>query len=200
MNILSIQFVKSCASASQFPRYQHPEIAFFGRSNVGKSSLINMLMKKKNLVKTGSKPGVTKTVNFFLLNDSISIADLPGFGYAKVPLEIKKAFLPLIRKYIDSRDNLKLAFLLIDIRRTPDRFELELLSHLAKRRVPAAITLTKCDKLSRNQREQRIRLICGELGITREALFLTSAKSGDGRKEMLRLIEEYAVALRGTGD
>jgi len=200
VNILSIQFVKSCASASQFPRYQHPEIAFFGRSNVGKSSLINMLMKKKNLVKTGSKPGVTKTVNFFLLNDSISIADLPGFGYAKVPLEIKKAFLPLIRKYIDSRDNLKLAFLLIDIRRTPDRFELELLSHLAKRRVPAAITLTKCDKLSRNQREQRIRLICGELGITREALFLTSAKSGDGRKEMLRLIEEYAVALRGTGD
>ena len=123
MNILNIQFVKSCASASQFPRYQHPEIAFFGRSNVGKSSLINMLMKKKNLVKTGSKPGVTKTVNFFLLNDSISIADLPGFGYAKVPLEIKKAFLPLIKRYIDSRDNLKLAFLLIDIRRTPDRFE-----------------------------------------------------------------------------
>jgi GTP-binding protein len=200
VNILNIQFVKSCASASQFPRYQHPEIAFLGRSNVGKSSLINMLMKKKNLVKTGSKPGVTKTVNFFLLNDSISIADLPGFGYAKVPLEIKKAFLPLIRKYIDSRENLKLAFLLIDIRRTPDRFEMELLSHLAKRRVPAAITLTKCDKLSRNQREQRIRLIAGELGISSDALFLTSAKSGDGRREMLRLIEEYAVPQRGTAD
>jgi GTP-binding protein len=151
-----------------------------------------MLMKKKNLVKTGSKPGVTRTVNFFLLNDSISIADLPGFGYAKLPVEIKKAFLPLIRKYVDFRGNLKLAFLLIDIRRTPERFELELLSHLAKRRVPAAITLTKCDKLSRNQREQRIRLIGRELGISRDALFLTSAKSGDGRKEVLRLIEEYA--------
>ncbi len=199
MNILSIQFVKSCASASQFPRYQHPEIAFFGRSNVGKSSLINMLMKKKNLVKTGSKPGVTRTVNFFLLNDSISIADLPGFGYAKLPLEIKKAFLPLIRKYIERRDNLKLAFLLIDIRRTPDRFELEILSHLAKRKVPSAITLTKCDKLSRNQREQRMRLIGRELGISRDALFPTSAKSGDGRREMLRLIEEYADTRR-AGD
>lgn len=200
MNILSVQFVKSCSSASQFPRYRYPEFAFFGRSNVGKSSLINMLMKKKNLVKTGSKPGVTKTVNFFLLNDSISIADLPGFGYAKVPLEIKKAFLPLIRKYIDNRDNLRLAFLLIDIRRIPDRFELEILSHLSKRRVPAAITLTKCDKLSRNQREQRIRLISRELEISRDALFMTSAKSGDGRKEMLRLIEEYAVPLNGPGD
>jgi GTP-binding protein len=200
VKIRTIQFVKSCAATSQFPRYLYPEFAFLGRSNVGKSSLINMLMKKKDLVKTGSKPGVTKTVNFFVLNDCISIADLPGFGYAKVPLEIKKAFLPLIRNYIDKRDNLKLAFLLIDIRRTPDRFEMDLLSQLTKRKIPAAITLTKCDKLSRNQREQRIRLISQELDITRDALFLTSAKTGDGRREMLGLIEEYTGLFHRTVD
>jgi GTP-binding protein len=117
-----------------------------------------------------------------------------------VPLEIKKAFIPLIRNYIDTRDNLKLAFLLIDIRRTPDRFEMDLLSHLTKRKIPAAITLTKCDKLSRNQREQRIRLISQELDITRDALFLTSAKTGDGRREMLGLIEEYTGLFHSTGD
>jgi GTP-binding protein len=192
VNIKDVSFLKSCTSVSQFPRYPHPEFAFLGRSNVGKSSLINMLMKKKDLVKTGSKPGVTKTVNFFILNDGISIADLPGFGYAKVPMAMKKAFLPLIKNYIEKRDNLKLAFLLIDIRRTPDHYEEELISLLAKRRVPTAIALTKCDKLSRNRQIQRVKMISESMGVQPEALFLTSAKSGDGRREMLKLIEEYS--------
>jgi GTP-binding protein len=198
LKIHDVIFIKSCPGVSLFPRYAHPEFAFMGRSNVGKSSLINMLMKKKDLVKTGSRPGVTKTVNFFVLNDVISIADLPGFGYAKVPLEMKKAFLPLIRNYIDKRENLKLAFLLIDIRRTPDHFELGLLEQLAKRRIPAAITLTKCDKLSRNQRSQRVREICESMGISTDSLFLTSAKSGEGRKEILSIISEYAARKDGA--
>jgi GTP-binding protein len=197
MKIRDVHFLKSCTAPSQFPKYSWPEFAFLGRSNVGKSSLINMLMKKKDLVKTGARPGVTTMVNFFLLNDGISLADLPGFGYAKLPLEMKKAFLPLIRNYIEKRENLKLAFLLIDIRRVPDRFELDLLALLANRRVPAAITLTKCDKLSRNQAEQRIRLIREELGISRDALFLTSAKTGAGRRELLALIREYAEMPAG---
>lgn len=193
MKIQDVHFLKSCSAPSQFPRHSYPEFAFLGRSNVGKSSLINMLMKKKDLVKTGSKPGVTKTVNFFLLNNAISIADLPGFGYAKVPLEMKKAFLPLIRKYIGTRSNLKLAFLLIDVRRTPDRFELDILSLLAEKRIPAVITLTKCDKLSRNQREQRIRGISEVLGISRDSLFISSAKSELGRRELLGLIGEFSA-------
>ncbi len=200
MKIQDVHFLKSCSAPSQFPGYHHPEFAFLGRSNVGKSSLINMLMKKKDLVKTGSKPGVTKTVNFFLLNGAVSIADLPGFGYARVPLEMKKAFLPLIRKYISTRPNLKLAFLLIDIRRTPDDFELEILSLLAQQKVPAAITLTKCDKLSRNQRGQRVRQISETLGISRDSLFLSSAKNGDGRREILRLIDDFSAAAADTGD
>ncbi len=200
MKIQDVHFLKSCSAPAQFPRYSYPEFAFLGRSNVGKSSLINMLMRKKDLVKTGSRPGVTKTVNFFVLNDAISIADLPGFGYAKVPLEMKKAFLPLIKKYIEMRSNLRLAFLLVDIRRTPDDYEVEILSLLARREIPAAITLTKCDKLSRNQRDQRIRQISETLGIPRDSFFTTSAKSGDGRREILRLIDEYSATPASVAD
>ncbi len=200
MKIHEVHFLKSCTAPSQFPKYHYPEFAFLGRSNVGKSSLINMLMKKKDLVKTGSRPGVTKTVNFFVLNNVISIADLPGFGYAKLPLEMRKAFLPLIRKYITTRSNLKLAFLLIDIRRTPDDFEAELLSLLADHRVPAAITLTKCDKLSRNQQAQRVRQISEALGLSRDSLFISSAKSGDGRREILGLINEHSTLKENAGD
>ncbi|OHD64000.1 MAG: ribosome biogenesis GTP-binding protein YsxC [Spirochaetes bacterium RBG_13_51_14] len=196
MKIHDVYFLKSCAKVSDFPRYVYPEFAFAGRSNVGKSSLINMLMKKKGLVKTGSRPGVTKTINFFILNKGISVADLPGFGYAEVPLQLKKTFLPLIRNYIRARENLKLVFLLIDIRRIPDRFELDLLSLLAAQRIPAAITLTKCDKLSRSQGRRNVRIISESLGISHDALFATSAKSGYGRKELLDLMDEYAAVPR----
>jgi len=157
-----------------------------------------MIMKKQRLVKTGSMPGVTKTVNFFLLNDSISLADLPGFGYAKLPHAMRKAFLPLIKKYIEGRGNLRLAFLLIDVRRVPDDAELEILSLLTGRGVPVAVTLTKCDKLSRNQRARSVAAIADALGVPRDAIFMSSAKSEEGRKELLGLIEEHASA--GTGD
>jgi GTP-binding protein len=200
IKIRDVHFLKSCAAVSQFPRYHHPEIAFFGRSNVGKSSLINMLMRKRDLVKTGSMPGVTKAVNFFVLNESISIADLPGLGYAKVPQSIRKAFLPLIRKYIEARENLRLAFVLIDVRRVPDEAELEILSLLTGRSVPVAITLTKCDKLSRSQRARSLGAIADALGVDRGALFVTSAKSGEGRRELLGLIEEHAAGSGGAGD
>lgn len=200
MKILDVRFLKTCTAVSQFPRYHHPEIAFFGRSNVGKSSLINMLMKKRDLVKTGSMPGVTKAVNFFVLNESISIADLPGFGYAKVPHSIRKEFLPLMKKYIDGRENLRLAFLLIDVRRVPDDSELEILSLLTGRGVPVAVTLTKCDKLTRNQRARSAGAIADALGVPRDALFMTSAKSGDGRRELLGLIGEHTAAKAGAED
>lgn len=197
MKILDVHFLKSCSTVTQFPRYRHPEIAFFGRSNVGKSSLINMLVKKHGLVKTGSTPGVTKAVNFFLLNDAISLADLPGFGYAKVPHSVRKAFLPLIRSYIEGRRNLRLAFLLIDVRRVPDEAELEILSLLTGRGVPVAVTLTKCDKLSRGQRARSVAAIAGALGIPRDAIFMSSAKSEEGRKELLGLVEEHAAEASG---
>lgn len=194
MNIRDAYFLKSCSAVSQFPHYPYPEFAFFGRSNVGKSSLINMLLKRKDLVKTGSKPGVTKTVNFFIVNNTISIADLPGFGYAKVSLDLKKKFMPLMKNYIAVREILKLAFLLIDVRRVPDHFEQELLSLLTGKKIPIAIVITKCDKVSRGNAKQNMQLIADALGVSLESLFPTSAKSGNGRRELIRVMDEYSLS------
>jgi GTP-binding protein len=192
MKIKNAAFLKSCTNASQFPQFDYPEFAFFGRSNVGKSSLLNMLLGQKNLVKTGSRPGVTKTINFFTADDNRSFADMPGFGYAKLPMEIKKKFLPMIKEYIDKRENLRLAFLLIDIRRVPGDYEQEIISMLTNNRVSVVITLTKCDKLSNNQRTKNIAGIQKALNINRDSIFLTSSETGEGKKELLALIDEFS--------
>jgi GTP-binding protein len=192
MKFKTAKFLKSCSKRSGFPVYSYPEFAFIGRSNVGKSSLINMLLNRKNLVKTGAKPGVTRTINFFTVDESISIADLPGFGYAKLPRDVKEKFLPLIREYITRRENLKLAFLLMDIRRTPDSYEREFISLLTENRIPVAIVLTKCDKLTRNRKMKNSKVIEEELGIESDSLFFTSSKSGEGKREILSLIKEHA--------
>lgn len=192
MKIKSAAFLKSCTSAEHFPDYSYPEFAFFGRSNVGKSSLLNMLLGKKDLVKTGSRPGVTTMVNFFVVNDNKSFVDLPGFGYAKLPAPMRKKFMPLIKEYVQKRQNLKLAFMLIDIRRTPGDYEEEILAFLTEREIPVAITITKSDKLSGNQRVKRIKEIEASLGVSSESIFLTSAATGEGKKELLRLITEMS--------
>jgi GTP-binding protein len=192
MKIKNASFLKSCTNFSQFPEFDYPEFAFFGRSNVGKSSLLNMLLGQKNLVKTGSRPGVTKMINFFIANDNLSFADMPGFGYAKLPMEIKKKFLPMIKEYINKRENLKLAFMLIDIRRVPGDYERDIISLLTNNKVSVVITLTKCDKLSKNQRSKSIASIQKALDIDKDSIFLTSAETGEGKKELLGLIGEFA--------
>lgn len=192
MKIKNAYFLKSCTASSQFPDFNYPEFAFFGRSNVGKSSLLNMLLGKKDLVKTGSRPGVTTMVNFFIVNDNRSFVDLPGFGYAKLPAPMRKKFMPLIKDYIAGRENLKAGFLLIDIRRTPGDFEEEILSFITERKIPVAITVTKADKLSKNQRVKKIREIEQALGISSDSIFITSASTGEGKHQLLRLINELS--------
>ncbi len=191
MKIREVNFLKSCAAVKEFPDPRYPEIAFLGRSNVGKSSLINMLVNRKNLVKTGSKPGVTKTVNFFSLNNAILIADMPGYGYANLPMKVKRTFLPLIKNYINARDNLKLALLLIDIRRIPDRMEMDIMRLLSENKVPTAVTLTKCDKLSKSGLAGQTKSIAEALGLESDRLFTASAKTRLGRNEILGLISEF---------
>src|SRR4030042_3376497 len=115
LKVKNVYFLKSCTKTSGFPEFNYPEFAFFGRSNVGKSSLINMLMGKRDLVKTGARPGVTKMINFFILNDAISLVDMPGYGYAKLPREQKKNFLPMMKSYITKKKNIRAAFVLMDI-------------------------------------------------------------------------------------
>jgi len=192
MKIKSVSFLKSCTKASQFPGYDYPEFAFFGRSNVGKSSLLNMILGQKDLVKTGSRPGVTQTINFFIVNDNRSFVDLPGFGYAKLPMAIKKKLLPMINEYIEKRENLKLAFLLIDIRRVPGDYEQDIIELLSRNKIPVVITLTKCDKLSKNQRQKNISEIQKSLEIERDSIFLTSSETNEGKKELLMLINEFS--------
>ncbi|HOP61873.1 MAG TPA: ribosome biogenesis GTP-binding protein YihA/YsxC [Spirochaetota bacterium] len=192
MNIKKAYFLKSCVKNSQFPEYAYPEFAFFGRSNVGKSSLLNMLLSQKNLVKTGSRPGVTQTINFFIVNDNTSFADLPGIGYAKLPKSIKKQFAPMIKSYITSRDNLRLAFLLVDARRTPGDYEQDLINLLVENEIPVAITLTKCDKLSKNELSKSISNISKTLNINADSIFITSSKTNAGRKELLSLIDDFS--------
>jgi GTP-binding protein len=192
MKIKTAVFLKSCTASTQFPDLNYPEFAFFGRSNVGKSSLLNMLLGKKDLVKTGSRPGVTTMVNFFTVNESKSFVDLPGFGYSKLPASMRKKFMPLIKDYIANRPNLKAGFLLIDIRRTPGDFEKEILSFLTGREIPVAITITKADKLSKNQRVKKIREIEQALVISSDSIFITSASTGEGKQQILRLINELS--------
>lgn len=192
MKIKTVAFLKSCTKSEHFPGYDFPEFAFFGRSNVGKSSLLNMILSQKDLVKTGSRPGVTQTINFFVVNDNRSFVDLPGFGYAKLPMAIKKKLLPMIKEYIEKRENLKLAFLLIDIRRVPGDYEQDIIELLAKNDVPVVITLTKCDKLSKNQRQKNISEIQKALEIDRDSIFLTSSETNEGKKELLMLIDEFS--------
>lgn len=191
MKIKSAYFLKGCVSAKHFPSYPFPEFAFLGRSNVGKSSLLNMILGQKDLVKTGARPGVTQEINFFIVNDNSSFVDLPGFGYAKVPADIRKKFMPLIKSYLEGRDNLKVAFLLIDIRRTPGDFEEDMLEFLEKNRIPVVITLTKSDKLSGNQRKKRIQEIIEALDIDRDSIFLTSCKTGEGKREILSVVSDF---------
>jgi len=192
MNIKKAYFLISCVKSSQFPSFAYPEFAFFGRSNVGKSSLLNMLLGQKGLVKTGSRPGVTQTINFFIVNDNRSFADMPGIGYAKLPMSIKKKFMPMIKDYITSRNNLKLAFLLVDARRTPGDYEHELIELLIKNKIPVAITLTKCDKLSKNELSKSITEISSALEIGKESIFITSSKNNTGKKELLSLIDDFS--------
>lgn len=191
MKINTAEFLKSASKPKDFPQYSYPEFAFFGRSNTGKSSLINMLLGRRSLVKVGSKPGVTKTVNFFLINNRISIADMPGYGYAQLSKNIRGQFIQLIYDYLSSRNNLRLAFLLIDIRRIPDTHEKELVTHLSEKNIPVAIIATKCDKLSRIQRKKNITSIASELEIDSDSVFVTSSKTREGRKEIHGIITDF---------
>ena len=193
MIIKDVKFLKSAAGVKDFPRFSFPEFAFFGRSNVGKSSLINMLTGRRSLVKTGSRPGVTKLVNFFLINGSICLTDMPGFGYADLPKSVKDKFLPLIKDYIKSRSNLRLSFLLVDIRRTPGDMERDIVMLHTENEKPIAIIATKCDKLTRNQKIASAENIAREFEIDTESIFFTSSKTSAGKREIHSLIEEYSV-------
>ncbi len=189
MIIKTVEFVKSAVKPSQYPEYDFPEFAFAGRSNVGKSSLINTLILRKDLVKTSSKPGCTQLINFFLVNENLFFVDLPGYGYAKVSKKIRSQWQPMVNLYLENRKRLLGLVLLIDIRRDPEKEEFELMNWLEANGIPYLLVLTKSDKLSKTKQEKRLLSICSQTSREKNNIILFSTKTKTGRDTILGEIE-----------
>ena len=194
MIIKSAEFVTSAVRQSHYPPAHLPEIAFAGRSNVGKSSLINTLVNRKNLVKTSSTPGRTQLINFFNINQSLMFVDLPGFGYARVPKKIQKEWGPMIENYLSTRSTLKGVVLIMDLRRTPGRQESDLINWLYHYDIPCILVMTKTDKLKKSKRVLHQKQAAEALQIDPEDLLLFSTKSRQGKEriwdEISRLVQD----------
>jgi GTP-binding protein len=188
MKIKDVEFVKSAVKPDQYPEYDFPEIGFAGRSNVGKSSLINTLIQRKDMVKTSSKPGCTQLINFFLVNGDLSFVDLPGYGYAKVSKKIRAQWQPMVELYLSKRASLFGLILLIDIRRDPGKEEFELVKWLESHGMPYLIVLTKADKLSKTKQTKRVTAICSQLNREKSGVILFSTKTRQGRDTVLEEI------------
>lgn len=191
MMIKEAIFEESNSDALQCPDRKIPEYAFIGRSNVGKSSLINMLCRKNKLAKTSGKPGKTQLINHFLINDEWFLVDLPGYGYAKTSKTQRKKLGQIINQYLSKRQQLVLIFVLIDIRHEPQTLDLDFIYELGVNGVPFAIVFTKTDKLKPAKVENHLNSYLSKLSETWEELppyFLSSAVSGDGRQEILDFI------------
>ena len=194
MKIVSTEFVKSATRPVNYPESDLPEIAFAGRSNVGKSSLINVLVNRRNLVRTSSTPGRTQLINFFDINAKFSLVDLPGYGFAKVPLEVKKQWGPMMRTYLETRENLRAVVFIFDIRRVPREEDIQMLDWLEEFSVPTIPVVTKIDKLSRGQRDRHLKQIAEASGLTKDAFTLFSAQSREGKEAVWELIESALEA------
>ena len=181
MIIKSAEFVTSAVKKSQYPPEGLPEIAFAGRSNVGKSSLINTLVNRKHLVKTSSTPGRTQLINFFEINKSLTFVDLPGYGYAKVPAAVRKKWGPMIETYLSTRKSLKGVVIILDIRRQPREEEHNLIDWLAHYALASILVLTKTDKLSKTRVIKQQAAIVEALEVANEDVILFSAKTRKGK-------------------
>lgn len=192
MHIHQTTFIKSAVKPADYPPVDLPEIAFAGRSNVGKSSLINVLVERKGLVRTSSTPGRTQLINFFQMTAvpvSLNLVDLPGYGYAKVPLDVKRQWGPMMERYLAGRESLRGVVLILDIRRIPSDEDLQMLDWLRSYNRRPIVVLTKCDKLTKNQRAKQIALISQRTGIAKEGLTLFSALSREGRDNVWQAIQ-----------
>ena len=193
MIIHSATFIKSSPALRDCPVTIKPEFGFIGRSNVGKSSLINMLTGWSKLAKTSVQPGKTRTINHFYINESWYLVDLPGYGYAKVPVKLREKWVKATENYILKRENLVSLFVLLDVRHKPQRSDLEFMEFLGINEVPFARVFTKSDKLTKNALEESIIQYDSEMLKNWDSLpvsFTSSAVKGTGRDEILNYIQE----------
>lgn len=188
-----IRFLISVFDLKQLPAPEIPEIAFAGRSNVGKSSLLNRLIKRRNLVKTSAKPGKTQSLNFFLLDNCIYLVDLPGYGYARVSKKTQAAWQDLITAYLETRKNLKCVVVIVDLRHELKIVDLQLVDWLRSVGVPFLLVYTKADKLSANQRSKNAAVLDAGFGVTKSDRLMFSAKTGMGRDNLLQALDSFLV-------
>jgi len=201
MKIIDAKYVMSNSDYQNCPQPDLPEYAFIGRSNVGKSSVINMLTEKKSLAKTSQQPGKTQLINHFIVNTSWYLVDLPGYGYAKVSKVEREKWEKMIGDYLHNRANLVCTFVLLDIRHSALAADLEFMEGLGKSGIPFHIIFTKADKLKAYQIEANVKAYAQKLSELWEevpAMFVTSAEKNEGRDPILKTIEGYNQSFQKT--
>ncbi|WP_062056143.1 ribosome biogenesis GTP-binding protein YihA/YsxC [Aquimarina longa] len=199
MKISSAEFVMSNSDVAKCPKDKLPEYAFIGRSNVGKSSLINMLTSRKSLAKTSGRPGKTQLINHFIINKNWFLVDLPGYGYARVSKSSKKVFQKFITAYFAKRTQLVSAFVLVDCRHEPQKIDLEFMQWLGENQIPFSIVFTKSDKLSKNKLPDQINSYIEEMlkyWVEMPNYFVTSSSSGLGKEDILNYINEINIQVK----
>jgi len=191
MDFSKISFLKSVYKLNQLPEPELPEITFAGRSNVGKSSLINCLINRKNLVKTSSKPGKTQSLNYFLVPETFYLVDLPGYGFAKVPKAVQQQWQQLITGYLETRSTLRCVVVIVDLRHSVKVLDLELVAWLRSMDIPFLLVYTKEDKLSRNERFKNAALLDAGFKVSVDDRVLFSAKTGEGKEKLLVKLDRF---------
>lgn len=191
INYSEIEFIDSVFAINKLPDSRLPEVAFAGRSNVGKSSLINKIVNQRKLVKVSSRPGKTQSLNFFLVDQRCYLVDLPGYGYAKVPKKLKGVWQGLISDYISHRETLRCVVVIIDIRHPLKELDFNLVSWLVDIGVPVLPVYTKLDKITRSQRQKHAAALDAGLNISSSERVLFSAKTGEGKEELITRLEKY---------
>ncbi len=192
MRLVQASFVCSALLPEHFPRDNRPEFAFVGRSNVGKSSLLNTLLRRKELARTSGKPGKTQTINFFDVNGAFYFVDLPGYGYARVAKSVKKEWGRRMTDYLRSRDPLRMVTLLVDARHKPADSDFQLLALLEQSEKPTLIVATKYDKVKRSMRKKHLDMIRDGLGLDESALIIPfSSVTSEGTREIWNVIQEF---------
>jgi len=182
MKIVSAEYLCSAEKRKDYPSTRVPEIAFAGRSNVGKSSMINSLLGRKNLVRTSKTPGLTRKINFFLINKNLMFVDLPGYGYASVPMDVRRSWAPMVNTYLTERKQLAGVVVIIDSRREPTELDESMINFLKFREFPFLLAISKADKVGHAQRSLLLKSVQEQWGLT-NSVELFSSITGLGRKE-----------------
>jgi GTP-binding protein len=193
MIVSRVSFEGSVYKENQLPAGELPEIAFAGRSNVGKSSLINKLVNRRSLVKVSARPGKTQALNFFLVNDNCYFVDLPGYGFAKVPKKMKQEWQGLIGSYLENRQSLRCVVVIVDVRHAMKVLDYELIDWLRSKGISHLVVYTKIDKLSRNQCARQAQILDSSLRIDKKDRLLFSAKTGEGKENLLARLDQLLL-------